>query len=89
MPASVTTAATVSPGVQRVKTFFTMEGVLPRMMGMVTMEMAAPPATSGPPPRPPIISPEEPVRMFTLKSVSTSKAPRTPKSSRFRKPPLE
>ena len=81
MPWSVTTTSTTSPGVTTVLTRLTMVGMRPRVRGATTTERLAPSAVSGWPPMAPRMTPSEPVRTLTLKSVSISRAERITKSS--------
>ena len=60
----------------------------PRISGVTMMQHLLPAAVSGWPPGAPRSTPSEPVSTLTLKSVSTSRAARTTKSSLLTKAPL-
>ena len=76
MPYSVTTTSTPLPGVMRVVTFGTTQGMRPRRSGHTMMERALSSAVSGWPPMAPRMMPSEPTSTLTLKSTSTSRADR-------------
>ena len=88
MPQSVTTTSIASPGVVTVSTRSTIVGIRLRISGATTMAHLAPAAVSGWPPGAPRTTPSEPVTTLTLKSTSTSSAPRITKSSLLTYAPL-
>ena len=76
MPYSVTTTSTVEPGVMRVVTSSTTQGMRPRISGQTMIERAESAAVSGCPPTAPLMTPSLPTSTLTLKFTSTSRAER-------------
>ena len=74
MPYSVTTTSTLFPGVMRVVTLGTTQGMRPRRSGHTMMLRALSAAVSWWPPMAPRMMPSLPTSTFTLNWVSTSRA---------------